>query len=252
MPEEIVTPPAAPELSFSDKFTGILSSPGEVYSTIVDTEPKSSNWAIPVILAIVMSIIFTLVVFNQPAIQNEMAVTQQDALQKQVDAGKLTQEQMDQALEYSKTGSPMFMIFGSVGAVIGIFVMVFAYSLVYWVGGKIVVKSAVGYMKVVEVYGLSMFIAVVTTLLSMILIVAMGSLHAQPALSLFVSKFNPKDTMHIILAAVNLFTFWQLFVVSVGLSKIWKTTLDKGLMVTGGVWVLWTLITAFAGLSFGG
>lgn len=252
MPEQIVTPSETPEMSLSDKFIGILSSPGEVYTTVATTEPKNGNWAIPLIIAILMSLIFTYVVFTQPAIQDEMHTQQMKGLQHSVEQGKMTQEQADKAMEFSKPGSSMFLLFGSIGVVFVLFVMVFGYSLAYWIGGKIIAKSSVGFMKVVEVYGLSMFVVVVSTLLSMILIVAMGSLHAQPALSMLVSDFDPMNKTHKLLAAVNLFTFWQLYVVSVGLSKVWNATLGKALVVTGGVWVIWTLVSTFAGFGFGG
>jgi hypothetical protein len=250
MPEEIKTPEVFPVMSFSDKFVGILSSPGEVFDNVAkNPEKQNSNWVVPLIITIVMTIAFTLIVFTQPPIQDQMHETQLKAMQKSVAEGKMTQEQMDKAMEMSKPGSPMFLIFGSVGAVVVVFVMVFAYSGVYWIGGKVVFKFSTSFSKVLEVYGLSLFIGVLGALVTIVLIVAMGSLYAQPGLALAIKDFDPTNKVHKLMSAINIFEFWQMYVIGVGLSKIWSTPLGKSLTIVGGVWVIWTAIKVFA--SFG-
>lgn len=251
MPEEFVTPSASTEMSFSDKFIGILSSPGEVFQSIAATPPKTSNWLVPLSLAIIVSIIFTFVVFTQPAIQNEMIAAQAKQFEKNIAEGKMTQEQADRAMEFSKPGSPMFLIFGSIGAVVIFFVAIFAYALVYWLAGKIMYKSTLGYTKILEVNGLAMFITPVAILLSMVLIVAMESLYAQPSAALLVSDFDPQDKMHKALAALNLFEFWSMAVTGIGLSKVWNVSFGKGLGVVVTVWVVWTAIKILVGFGPG-
>ncbi|MEW6060577.1 MAG: YIP1 family protein [Bacteroidota bacterium] len=251
MPEEIHTTEPTQELSVADRFVGILTSPGEVYQTIASTEPKASNWSIPFIVAIIMSLVFTFVVFTQPAIQDEMVETQRKQMEKQVAEGKMTQEQVDKAMEFSKPGSPMFLVFGAIGVIIAMAFALFVYTLVYWLIGKIAFQSAVTYGKVLEVYGLSWYITPVTTLVTMVIVIAMGSLYAQPAASLFVSNFDPTDKVHKMLAAVNIFEFWMMYVAAVGLSKIWNVSFGKAIGVVGGVFVVWTLIKVFVGVGFG-
>lgn len=251
MPEEIHTPEPAQELSIADKFVGILTSPGEVFQTIVSTEPKASNWSIPFIFAVVMSVVFTFVVFTQPAIQDDMVEMQRKQMEKQVAEGKMTQEQADQAMEFSKPGSPMFLMFGAIGVVLVMVFALFVYPLVYWLIGKVALKSAVSYGKVLEAYGLSWYITPVTTLVTMVIVIAMGSLYAQPAASLFVSNFDPTDKVHKMLAALNIFEFWMMYVAAVGLSKIWSVTLGKAIGVVGGVFIVWTLLKVFVGVGFG-
>ena len=60
------------KMSFTDKIVGILSSPGEVYTYVAKSVEEKSNWVIPFVSAILISVIFTFVVFKQPAIQSEM------------------------------------------------------------------------------------------------------------------------------------------------------------------------------------
>jgi hypothetical protein len=252
MPEEFITPDTTPPMSFSDKFVGILSSPGEVFDYVAkNPEKQNSNWVVPLLITIVMTIAFTLIVFTQPPIQDQMHETQMKSMQKSVTEGKMTQEQMDKAMEMSKPGSPMFLIFGSVGAVVVIFIMVFAYSGVYWLGGKVVFKFQTPFNKILEMYGLSLFIGIVGTLVTMILVVAMGSLYAQPGLALGIKDFDPANKVHKLMTAVNIFDFWQMYVIGIGLSKIWSTSIGKSLSIVVGVWILWTAAKVFVGVGFG-
>lgn len=253
MPEEIRIPEPTNEMSLSDKFVGILSSPGEVYQTIVGTEPKTSNWAIPLVLTIIVGIIFTFVVFTQPPIQDQMMDAQYKAMEKSVAEGKMTQEQMDRAIDMNpaKPGSPMFLIFGAVGVAVVMSLSLFAYTAVYFFAGKIAFKSSASYAKILEVNGMSYFVAAVVSLLSMVIIVAMGSLYASLSPALLVSDFDPTNKEHKLLAAFNILEFWNLFVISIGLSKVWNVSLGKGVGVVGGVWLVWTLIKTFANFGFG-
>ena len=253
MPEEIKIPEPSNEMSLSDKFVGILSSPGEVFQTIVGTEPKSSNWSIPLVLTILVGIIFTFVVFTQPAIQDQMSQTQFKALEKRVADGKMTQEQMDKAVEQNpaKPGSPMFLIFGAVGVAIVVSASLFLYSGVYFLGGKFIYKSAASYGKVLEVVGLSLYVSAVVSLLTMVIVVAMGSLYASLSPTLFIQDFDPTNKQHKLLAALNILEFWNLYIISVGLSKIWNVTIGKSIGVVAGIWLAWTLIKVFVNFGFG-
>lgn len=252
MPEQIITPEPTTEMSISDTFVGILSSPGEVYQTIVGKEPKTSNWAIPLVLSMIVGILFTFIVFSQPPIQDQMADAQLKAMQKNVADGKMTQEQMDTAMENNpaKPGSTMFLIFGAIGVLVVTAVTLFVYSGVYLIGGKIVVKGTASYSKILEVVGMSFYVSSVAALLSIVIVVAMGSLYASLSPSLFISDFDPMNKEHKLLAAFNLLEFWGMYVISVGLSKVWNTSLGKAFGVVGGVWLVWTLIKVFAGFGF--
>ncbi|MFA6457084.1 MAG: YIP1 family protein [Bacteroidota bacterium] len=252
MPEEFITPQPSNEMSLSDKFVGILSSPGEVYQSIVGTEPKTSNWAIPLVLTMIVGIIFTFVVFSQPPIQDQMAESQHAALQKRVDEGKMTQEQLTQTEEMNpaKPGTPMFLIIGGVGVVVVLAFSLVAYSGAYLLAGKVFFKTAVPYKKILEVNGLAYFVSAVVSLLSMVIVVSMGSLYASLSPTLLISNFDPLNTEHKLLASLNILEFWNLYVIGVGLSKVWNLSIGKALGVVGGVWLVWTLIKVFANFGF--
>ena len=112
-------------------------------------------------------------------------------------------------------------------------------------------KSAISYGKVLEINGLTWYIMPISTLITMVMVVAMGSLYAQPAGSLLVSDFDPENKVHKLLLALNVLEFWMLYVTGVGLSKVWNVSIGKALGVVGGVFVVWTLLKVFVGFGFG-
>lgn len=167
------------EMSSSDKLMNVFSAPGELFEEVARSEKKNSNWSVPLILTIVVSVIFVLVAFSQAPIQDQMREQTEKTIQKQVSAGKMTQEQADMALTKNpaQPGSPLFMIFGSIGAAVVMVVMLFGFSLVFWLMGKWVFKASAAYGKVLEVTGLSMYITVLGSIVTLLLVVAMGSLY---------------------------------------------------------------------------
>ncbi len=240
------------EMSSSDKLMNVFSAPGELFEEVARSEKKNSNWSVPLILTIVVSVIFVLVAFSQAPIQDQMREQTEKTIQKQVSAGKMTQEQADMALTKNpaQPGSPLFMIFGSIGAAVVMVVMLFGFSLVFWLMGKWVFKASAAYGKVLEVTGLSMYITVLGSIVTLLLVVAMGSLYATPSFALAVSQFDPTNTLHKLLSSISVFTFWYLFVVSVGLGKIFSVSTGKALAGVGVLWVLFTAASVL--LNFGG
>jgi hypothetical protein len=242
--------PAA-EMSNSDKIVNVISAPAELYTYVAQEGKKSANYTIPLIVSILVSVVFMFVVFSQSAVKDQMAEQQDRALQQQVEKGKMTADQYEKAKEYApKPGSPIFLIFGSVGVVVVMLLLVFGSALVYWLVGKYAFKAIVPYGKVTEVVGLSLYIMIIGTIVTMIIAVAMGSINAGPHLGLFVGSFDPTNKLHKLLANVNIFTIWNLVVIAIGLSKIFTITQAKAYLTVGILWVLY--VAATVGISFGG
>ncbi|HTY09462.1 MAG TPA: YIP1 family protein [Bacteroidota bacterium] len=253
--DEMNTTPAAQkessEMSHSDKVMNVFSAPGELFDYVAKSEKQTSNWSLPFIFTVIVSIIFVLVAFSQAPIQDQMRDQQDKAFQKRVESGKMTQEQVDQAMTMvPKPGSPLFMITGSVGAAFIMAFMLFGLSLVFWLTGKWVFKSSATYAKTLEVTGLSMYIFVLGSIITLLLAVAMGSLYATPSLALAVSQYDPSNTVHKLLSAISVFNFWFLFVVAVGLGKLFSVSTGKALGAVGVLWGIWTAATVL--VNFGG
>jgi hypothetical protein len=87
--------------------------------------------------------------------------------------------------------------------------------------------------------------AVVTILLTVIT----GKLGMTPSLALTVGDFDMKNKVHLLLAAVNIFSFWQIGVSACGLARLTGAPFSKALLVVGLYWLAFTLL--FIGIGFG-
>ncbi len=237
-------------MSFTDKLVGVFSSPSEVYENVRQTPPTSSNWVIPTVILIVVGLFMAYLINSNPTLSDQMkrmaSEQMEKGLQKQLAAGKLTQEQANQARDQmSGMGSTGTMIFTYASAVLGPVFGLFLGGLVFWLLGKGVMKATSPYMKVVEVVGLTFFIGALESIVTTILAIGMNTMFASPSLALLVSDFSIENKMHLLAASVNVFTFWTLGVTSIGLSRLFQKDLPKVLVLVFALWVLWTVFKVF-------
>ncbi len=242
---------AVKKLSFTDKIAGIFATPGELYEQIRPAPPATSNWLIPTLILIVLSIAAMLLVMNDSVLMDQMMAPQREAIAKAVQEGKITQEAADRQAEMMGSGSPFIMISLLVATPISIFALLFLFSFVFWLIGKLVMKSTAPFMKVVEVYGLTFYIGALGVLVTAALRFALGAFHASPSLALFALPFDIHNKMHIALSMVNLFTIWGLVVTSIGLAKVFQRDFPKVAVLIFAVWILLSIVMIVIGVPMG-
>ncbi|MCC6397373.1 MAG: YIP1 family protein [Bacteroidetes bacterium] len=246
----VTTEPAKP-MSFTDKMINIFAAPGELFEDVRLTPPTMSNWLVPMLLFIVVAFLMSQVMFMNPSILSQMTDLVTSSIDKMVAEGKLTPEQAEQAINMSKPGSTMFMIQQVVGILILTPVVLFLLSLIYWLLGKWGMKATAPFMKVVEVLGLTFFISIAESIVTTILMFVMDSITATPSLGAFVSNFDYENKLHMALAKINIFTFWDLTVVSIGLSRLFQRHLPKVLVIVFALWVVWTVFAVMMNIKTG-
>jgi len=253
MNETPVQTPQAEEvkpMSFSDKLVGVFASPSELYDNVRQTPPTSSNWVIPTLILVVVGVIMAYLITSNPTLSDQMkrmaSEQMERGLQKQLAAGKMTQEQANQARDQmSGMGATGSLIFTYASAVLGPFFALFLGGLVFWLLGKGVMKATSPYMKVVEVVGLTFFIGTLESVVTTILAIGMNSIFASPSLALLISDFSIENKMHLLAASINVFTFWTLTVTGIGLARLFQKDVPKVLVLVFALWVLWTLFKVF-------
>jgi hypothetical protein len=239
-------------MSFVEKLTNVFASPGELFENVRLTEKTTSNWAVPMIIMIVVVIAMGQIIVHNASLADQLGETIKKGFDKQVQEGKMPQERADQAYEqFARPGSTMFTIFQIGAIVIGTPIFLFLLGLVYWLLGKWGLKASAPYMKVVEVVGLTFFIAVLGSIVTTLMMVAMDSIYASPGLGAFVSNFSMENKLHLALAKVNVFTIWSLVVVSSGLAKLFQRDYAKVLVLILVLWVLWFALTIALGINLG-
>ena len=235
-------------MSFTEKLTNIFVAPGELYENVRDTPKTTSNWLVPLILFIVVALLLGQLVLQNPAIVDEITRTMTQQFDKAIQEGKMTQEQADQMSERTKPGSMWFTILQIGGTVIITPIALFLLSLVYWLLGKWGMNATAPYMKVVEVAGLTMFITMPGEHRHHTPDVRHGFDLRHSQSGALVTDFDIQNKLHAALAKVNIFTIWDLAVVSIGLSKLFQRDLPKVLVLVFALWVVWSVFTVMTGM----
>ena len=251
VPEPQAVEPQSPATSLGEKLLNVFAAPGEVFAEIKTVPKRSANWLVPVLINAVVGVVSVCILFAQPAIQQTIRDQQVKVLDQQVQKGKMTQAQEDQALQVINRfmGPTAMAVFGSISIVIYGFASIFWWALILWLLGRWFLKSRFNYAKAVEVAGLSSIILALAVIIGTLLAVILGRLYAGPSLALLVGNFNPANRIHLMLGAANLIYFWHTTVLGVGLAKLTGAPMAKSLAIILPYWLLAELLLIAVGLG---
>jgi hypothetical protein len=240
-PEPQPEAPQPPTMSLGGRLLNVFATPGDVFQEVKDAKVSTANWLVPSLILIVVSWVSSVLIFSQPAINHQLSEITEQAIQKQVERSKMSEQQAEQA---RAMGEKWAGISAKIGAaltpVIAGFVTPFFWGLIVWGVGAGLLKANFPYMKAVEVVGLANMINVLEIILRTLLIVGLGNLYASTSLVLLVKQFDPQNTVHSLLALVNVMTFWLLAVRGIGLARLSGVSFAKAIAWVFGVWVAYT------------
>ena len=252
-PPPVEMPPSLPQAlttSLTSRLVNVFASPSEVFEEVKRTPNAAANWLVPAVLAAVVGVVATLLIFSQPTIQRQIREQQERAFEQQVKDGKMTQQQADKMLEtMEKISGPMMKIGGSIGAVVMGFGRLFWWGLVLWLIARWGLKSEIPYLKAVEVAGLSSMIITLGAVVQLLLGVILGKMMATVSLALLLKDFDFTNRMHFLLAAVNVFNFWLVGLLGLGLARLTGSSWGKATLFVLVYWVVISL--ALIGMKLG-
>jgi hypothetical protein len=244
------------DISLSDAMTGVFTEPRATFEGVRDSK-KRSYWLVPTIIVIIFTIVASLLVINDEELYSEIKQMQRDAvvkrMEEQVKEGKMTQEQMDQAVErtekFMDKSSPFFLISTILGPLIGGFIVLFLRALVIWLVLKIL-KGVASYMLVVCVTALSGLIDVISTVINTVLAIITGRLMVNIGPILLFAKDSMSENMMKFVSHFDLITIWYLIILGIGLSAVSGLKNSKTMPMVFVLWIIWVCIASFAGLTF--
>ena len=227
-----------PATALAGRLLNVFATPGDVFDEIKTAPPCVGNWLVPTFLSAIIGALSVIIIFSQPAIIQQIREQQTKIFEDQVSAGKMTRMQADQVeAATEKFGGPTLMkISGSIGAVVVSFVRVFWWAFVLWLLGLIFLKTKLDYLKIVETAGLATMITILGTIVTLLLTVILGKM-TTPSLALFVDHFEPNNVLHLLLADANVFDFWLVGVMAIGLSRLTSTRFSKAVLLIAGYWL---------------
>jgi hypothetical protein len=189
-----------------------------------------------------VGVIYTLVVFSQPAVIQNLQQAQEKKFDEMVASGKMTQAQADQAIAaVEKWMNPGFMkIMGCIGTVVANAGILFLSALIFWAVGKRALRANFDYMKAVEAVGLATMINVLGAIVAMLLAVIYGNMMVTPGPALLVSNLDPANSGHRVLSALNVISLWHVAVASIALARLSGAKFAKAATWLFGIWVALT------------
>jgi len=239
-PPDVPIPPA---MSLAARLLNVFAIPGEVFAGVKTSPFSVGNWLVPGLLSAVVGVLTTIVVVSQPAIQRQMHQLQEQqakALEQQVKAGKVKQADADRAqgLTRAITEPAMLKVLGGMAAILISIARVFWWAFVLWLLSRLFLKVPLGYLKTLEVAGLALMISVLGAVVLLLLMVNLPKLFATPGLALAVSDFDPGRKSHLVLVAANVFSFWLVGVLSVGLAKLASVPFLRAAWFVFAAWII--------------
>jgi len=227
-PPVLDSPPEAPPppaMSLAARMLNVFAVPGEVFAEVKTSRICVANWLVPALLSAAIAVLDAILVVSQPAFRQQMHdLTERvaKALDKKVKAGKVKQADANRALaQFRAIMEPdsLKVLLSTAAALAGL-ARVFWWAFLLWLLGRRFLKVQLGYPKALELSGLSLMISVLGTVVILLLMVNLPSLFASPNLALAVSDFDASRNSPLLLGAANVFSFWFLAVLSVGLAKL--------------------------------
>lgn len=244
-------PPAEvpPRLSLFARLANVFAAPGETFDDVKQHPPSHANWLLPLGLAWVVGLISVFVIFSQPSILQRVKEQQDRAIERQLqNMGKEQREQTRAAAE--KFMSPLVLkFFGASGAIGGAAGNLLLSALAVWAICKLAFKAEIPFIKALEVAGLAGLIAVLGTVITTCLVVGKGHLFATPGPMLLVAEFNPASQLHMLLAACNVITIWQVAVLALGAARLGGGSYWRALGCLLPLWMLFKLGAALLGAA---
>ena len=241
--------PKVPAMSLGGRLLNVFATPGDVFAEMKTASASTANWLAPALILIAVSWMATWLIFSQDSIKRQLSEITDQAIQKQVAASHMSEQQAEQARAMGEKWAGLSSKIAAILApLVGAFLTPFFWGLIVWLVGTKVLKGDFPYMKAVEVVGLANMIEVLEAIVNTLLIVGKGSLYASPGLMLLVKDFDPQNTAHALLAIVNVMTFWVLAVRASGLARLSGASFTKAALWVFGIWAAYTAFNVGLGL----
>jgi hypothetical protein len=215
-------------MSLPAKIIGVFLDPRRTFSSL-DHKP---DFILPLLIVMVAAFLFTFIIWP---------IAQQFSLEKMEQSG-LSIEQIERAMKYAR-------IAGIVSQPLMVLISSLLIAAVLLFAGNIIMGAEANYKRTLSVYCYSSLIGVIGFALKSLLILKKNSLevYISPA-ALF--PITLKDTVFFKIAAIfDVFAIWQVIIIAIGMSAIFKAKFQKALTVVGVLYLLYAAVAIFSGLG---
>ncbi|NUM79205.1 YIP1 family protein [bacterium] len=237
------TPPA--EMNVFSRIVNVFLSPSETFNYLM-TKP---DWITPVIVMIILFLGSGILL--KDIIQAEQIKAMRVQIMK---SDRVPDNQKEQVIEQQTQMMKSFWAVGYVIGLVAILIMYFIGAVFLMVGGNNVLGGKATYIQVLSIFGYSLMIDILATLVKVPIMFVNSTMRVDTGLGLFAAADQTRSALYAFLSKFDLFTFWQLAVLVIGISMLFKFSKGKSAGLVFGLWLVWVLLgtglTAL-GLNFG-
>jgi hypothetical protein len=227
--------PSPATSSLLARMFNVLVAPGEVFDEVRSAPGSTANWLVPALILMVVGAISLWLACSQPAVQQQMSEFLEKTLEKQGHAAQMNEQARAMAEKIGLISMKVSQVLQPVAAAA---ITPFWGGLIIWLVGAKITKGNFGYLKAVEVAGLTNVIGILEVVVRALFIVALGNMFAGPHLGLTLKEFDTSNPLHYSLAAANPLMFWGLAVQALGMAKLSGMSFAKSLAWLLAIYVL--------------
>lgn len=243
------------ELSITDKVVGLFTEPSNLFSNLSKQKPKSIDWAIPLVIMILLAISIQFLVLNNPVLKHQVVQEQMDRIEVMlndaVEQGKMTQGQAEQQLDAIAERMDQQMSAGLIMTIIIIIaislIFFFAATGVYVLIIKLGLKGSGTYKEGLTAYGLPGHIMILQLIITIILMLYMGDIKIGTDAAKILG-YDVQEFSGYLLSYIDPLKIWFYVIVGIAFAKMFKSE-KTGVYVSTmlGVWFFFGI--AFYGLA---
>lgn len=239
------------EVSISDKILGVITEPAKLFDRLAGLKTKTSDWLLPLAIAIVLGILSQIILMGNPVIKNQVIDKQMTTMEKNFDQmvkdKKITQEQANEQLDQMRDrmndmNGVASTVIRSVSIIVMSFVIFFIVLTVYFLAAKFLLKGEGDFKSAMTAYGLASYISIIHIAGIIILSLAMSKMVTGLSAATFMNTENMSLGTYI-LSKLEVFTLWGLFVTATGLAKMFRAKNAAGYYAAiFGIYAVWSLL----------
>jgi len=248
----VMSPVENEEFDFghSDKIVGLFTEPVKTFSKMSKYPPKTVDWMIPILIVIVVTILSSIVLMNNPVIKHAMNEKNIAKFEKQfkqmVDKGQLSQAQADEQLDKMREGMEKGGVLQYIGIIVGVpigmFILFFIVSGVLLIIAKYILGGDGTYSSVMAAYGLPYYVLALQVVIMVIAALVMNKFLTGISVADLMSS-DKSSFLGFILGKLDIFSIWFYVLVGIGLAKMFKSdNLSKYITASLGMWIGFSLL----------
>jgi len=218
------------DLNVIQKIIGIFSSPTETFKSI----DKKPTWIIPFILLILVVLVTQFLSIDITMADQKAAMASRDLTDAQLNAATA---RMDGPMKYV----------GLIGAPIAVLIVWVIIAGVFLFAGNVIMGGKTKFKSLMAVVSWSSLIGLVQLPLTTFLIMSKGTrfgVTTSLAALLPAQEIGAKTPLlHVVLKQFDIFIIWQLVLWILGISVVYKFTLQKSATMVITIWAIYAVVS---------